>query len=76
MNAPQIILIIAFAYVAIGLVFALAFVCRGITSVDAAAKGSSAAFRLLIVPGASALWPLMLRKWHAARRGEVNHDPH
>jgi len=51
------------AYAAIGVVFAVLFVTRGVGRVDPAARGSSWAFRLLVLPGVAALWPLMLLKW-------------
>ncbi|MHC5211848.1 MAG: hypothetical protein ACYTG2_14100 [Planctomycetota bacterium] len=64
-------------YLAIGLVFALAFVWRGVSRVDPAAAGGSLGFRLLIVPGAAALWPLLLRRWMSgARRPPAPRDPH
>jgi hypothetical protein len=51
------------AYAAIGLVFALAFVARGIERIDPAARGASFGFRLVVLPGAVALWPLLARRW-------------
>lgn len=53
------------AYFAVGLVFALAFVTWGIVVIDPAARGMPSLARLLIVPGAAALWPLLLWKWFA-----------
>lgn len=53
-------------YLAVGLVFAIAFVSLGMARVDPAATDMPLSARLLIIPGATALWPLMLRKW--ARR--------
>lgn len=76
MNLAQIILLIVLGYAVIGVAVAVAFVCRGITRVDAAANGSSKAFRALIVPGAAALWPVILRRWMHASRKEISHDTH
>lgn len=76
MNLAQIILLVVLVYALIGLAVALAFVCRGITRVDAAANGSSNTFRALIVPGAAALWPAILRRWRNASRKEISHDTH
>ena len=45
-----------------GLLFAIAFVTRGVDRLDAAAKGASWGFRLLIVPGTTALWPWLLAR--------------
>ena len=54
-------------YALIGFVFALAFVTRGIERVDPAARETGVGFRLLVIPGAAALWPLLLRKWKEAK---------
>lgn len=50
-------------YALLGLVFAVAFVGFGVTRVDAAAQGTHLGFRLLILPGVVALWPLLLHRW-------------
>lgn len=50
-------------YLVLGLAFALVFVTRGVAVIDPAAQGMPRLARLLIVPGAAALWPLMLWKW-------------
>jgi hypothetical protein len=75
MNTAQIILLLAFAYAAIGLAFAFPFVFVWLSRVDPAASGAPLPLRLLLIPGVAALWPVMLRKWRATRRGEVRHDP-
>jgi hypothetical protein len=46
-----------------GLLFAIAFALRGVDRVDGAARGATWGFRVLIVPGAAALWPWLLVKW-------------
>ena len=51
------------AYLALGLAFALVFVMRGAAAIDPAARSMPLAARLLIVPGAAVLWPLLLWKW-------------
>lgn len=50
-------------YAAAGVVFALAFILLGISRIDNGAKGAGLGFRLLILPGLIALWPLMLIRW-------------
>jgi hypothetical protein len=55
------------AYAAIGLLFAAAFLPAGISQVDPASKGSGIGFRLIILPGVAALWPLMLKRWTQGR---------
>jgi hypothetical protein len=51
------------AYAAIGLCFALLFVTVGIHRVDHQAKGSGVGFRLIVLPGLAAFWPLLLTRW-------------
>jgi hypothetical protein len=53
------------AYVAIGLIAGLAFVAVGVVRVQAAPVTLGA--RILLLPGATALWPLVLARWLAAR---------
>src|SRR5215472_4247259 len=48
-----------YAYTALGLAFALAFVTVGVKRVDSQAIGSSVGFRVLIFPGSVAFWPLL-----------------
>ena len=50
-----------------GLIFALAFQLRGLSRIDAAARGAGLGFRLLILPGMVALWPLLLSRWREHR---------
>ena len=55
------------AYSAIGLLFAVVFLTAGISRVDPASKGSGIGFRLIVLPGVAALWPLMLKRWIQGR---------
>lgn len=47
-------------YFGAGILFALFFVTTGITRIDATTKQSGWGFRLLMLPGGVALWPLLL----------------
>lgn len=59
-------------YGACGLAFGLVFVAWGVGRVDAAARGAPLAFRLVILPGVVALWPVLARRWaRALRKGEA-----
>ena len=70
MVVAQVILLTALAYVLCGLAVGVPFVLRGVGRADEAARGASLGFRLLILPGALALWPLMAAKWvNAIRSG-------
>ena len=51
------------AYAAVGLAFAVVFVWFGVERLDSEAKGAGIGFRLLIVPGVAAFWPLLLQRW-------------
>ncbi len=51
------------AFVGVGVLFALAFGTRGVQDIDPAARGVPLSARLLVLPGAAALWPLLLWKW-------------
>ena len=65
------------AYAGLGLVFALPFVWLGVQRLDSEAKGSGVGFRLLILPGVIAFWPMFL---HRLMRGivepPVEKNPH
>lgn len=50
-------------YAAIGLVFAVAFATAGAARLDPNAREASVGFRIVILPGATALWPILLRRW-------------
>jgi len=51
------------AYGVLGILFAIAFVTKGIGRIDPVARGSKAGFRLIVLPGVAALWPLLLDRW-------------
>jgi hypothetical protein len=50
-------------YGAAGVVFAMAFLTRGVSRIDAHANGAGVGFRLMIFPGVAALWPFLLSRW-------------
>ena len=57
---------VAAIYLVAGLVFAICFIIKGVTVVDDGAKGSGPGFRLIILPGVTILWPLLLKRWMKA----------
>lgn len=61
------VLLLAGAYAAVGCVVAVAFAARGIQRVDPGAAHAPIGFRLIILPGAAALWPWALAKWARAQ---------
>lgn len=64
-------------YAAVGLVFATVFVWVGVQALDSEAKGSGMGFRLLILPGVAAFWPLFLGRWlRRVSEPPVERNPH
>jgi hypothetical protein len=55
-------------YLAAGLAVGVPFVAWGVNRVDPVAAHAPLRFRLLILPGCAALWPIMIVKWLRARR--------
>ena len=58
-----VILILLGAYLVCGFLFALPFAFFGVGKIDPHATHGSWGFRLLIIPGATALWPILFRRW-------------
>jgi hypothetical protein len=50
-------------YAGLGFLFAMPFVWFGVQRVDSEAQGSGVGFRLLILPGVAAFWPMFLYRW-------------
>jgi hypothetical protein len=65
------------AYAAIGFMFALVFVMVGVQRLDSEARGSGIGFRVLILPGVAAFWPLFLYRWTTGvTEPPVEKNPH
>jgi hypothetical protein len=62
------VVILLGTYAGIGLLFAIAFLTRGIDRIDPASKGTGIGFRLIILPGVASLWPMLLLRWIGKRR--------
>src|SRR5260221_14783122 len=58
-----VFLILLGAYLTCGLVFAIPFALVGVKKIDPHAAHGSWGFRLLVIPGTIAFWPLLLRRW-------------
>jgi hypothetical protein len=59
----QILLIIIAIYLAVGFVFMIPFIIKGVDIIDEGARGSSIGFRIIIIPGVIVFWVVLLRKW-------------
>lgn len=66
MEWANVIVWVVLGYALVGVVCGVGFVWRGVARVDHGAKGSPLGFRLMILPGAAALWPWVMVKWAKA----------
>ena len=62
-RAAEVLVAAAVVYATAGLLFAAVFVTFGVERMDASARGATRGFRLIIIPGVAALWPLLLARW-------------
>lgn len=62
------VVLVAGLYLLAGAVFAIFFLIKGITKMDTSAHGSGWGFRLIILPGTIALWPVLLSKWMKSKK--------
>ena len=63
MIIAEILVLAIEIYLVVGILFGIAFVTRGVQAIDHAAEGTGWGFRLIILPGVAAFWPLLLRRW-------------
>jgi hypothetical protein len=68
MNMLDAIVLLLLVYLALGALFLPLFYGVLLRRLDPAAAGATLGFRLVILPGAVALWPLLLR---ACLRGQA-----
>ena len=61
----MVLLYILAAYVAVGIAVALGFVVVGVARVQPMSVTVGA--RILLLPGAFVLWPLVVARWHGSR---------
>jgi hypothetical protein len=74
-NVFAALLSVAAAYAACGVVVAALFLARWCKMFDPSAIGGTWGFRVLIVPGIVALWPVILAKVLSVRRGGSAQGP-
>ena len=61
-SVAQLIIVIVKGYLVLGLIFAIPFIVFGIQRVDPSAKNSTIPFRLMVLPGITLFWPLLLTR--------------
>lgn len=71
----SVLLNVATVYAGCGLIIAVLFLARWCKSFDPSAMDGSWGFRVLIVPGIIALWPVILAKVLSVRRGGSAQGP-
>jgi hypothetical protein len=67
---------LAALYALLGALFAPLFAWRGAARLDPLAREGTLGFRLVILPGSAALWPLLALRWARALRAgpQTAHD--
>lgn len=75
-RAAEVVVLLCTLYIACGLTFAPFFVWRGVGRMDPAARTAGLGFRLIILPGVVALWPVLLRRWLAGGLPPVERNAH
>ena len=50
-------------YLLLGVAFSIVFAIKGAEAIDEEVAQSPKTFRLLLIPGAILLWPVLLLKW-------------
>lgn len=63
MTLVDLLLLAVAIYAACGFLFGLAFISVGAGRLDPGARGTSLPFRLILLPGSIALWPLLAVRW-------------
>ena len=62
MSIPQLLVAAGTLYLEVGLAVALLFAAYGVDRLEPSARGGSILFRIVIVPGATLLWPLIVQR--------------
>ncbi len=75
-RAAEVVVLFCTVYIACGLVFAPLFAWRGADRIDPAVRSAGLGFRLIILPGVVALWPVLLRRWLSGRLPPVERNAH
>ena len=69
MQFAEMFVVVLAAYAFTGAAFSVVFVLFGIHRVDPVAEHSPIGFRLIVMLGVAALWPLLLGRWMRVSRG-------
>jgi hypothetical protein len=70
-------IVLAFGiYAVLGVAFAVPFALVGARRIDPVAAEGTWGFRILVVPGAAALWPYLALRWMKAPQPPIERSPH
>lgn len=72
----RLVVLTAECYALAGVLFALAFLPRGIVRVDERLRESPKTVRLLLFPGVAAFWPLFAWRWISGQAAPIERNPH
>jgi len=61
-SVAELIILIVKGYLMCGLIFAIPFLLFGIQRVDPSAQNSTGPFKLMVLPGVTVFWPLLLTR--------------
>lgn len=75
-QAARILVVAVGLYSLLGLLFSVPFVWWGVGRIDPSARRGTLGFRLLILPGTVALWPLLARRWLRRESPPPEHNAH
>ena len=67
----SIVFLVVGVYLAIGVIFAIIFLLKGVNKVDEGAKDAGFFFKLLIFPGCILFWIVLLPKWLKSKKDET-----
>jgi hypothetical protein len=62
MSLPQLLVTAGTLYLAVGLAVALVFASWLVDRIEPSARGGSVLFRIVIVPAATLLWPVIIAR--------------
>ena len=67
----KLIFIVVAVYLCCGVIFSFFFIKKGIKIIDPdGTHGSSAGFKIIIIPGVIVFWVLLLEKWMKALKNK------
>ena len=72
----ELIIKIVRSYLFAGLIFAVPFLLFGVQRMDSDARGWKIGFRLIILPGICAFWPLFAVRWVQGKRTPTERNAH